>query len=92
MSLGPVCPKCGSHGSSVTNSRVRAKADKLPSAYVRRRICATCGERFTTIEITQAYLSTLEDGGKVIIELKKAKTLLSAAIDALANVQGGTLL
>jgi transcription elongation factor Elf1 len=42
----PVCPSCGEQRSKVTNVRESAR---FPGAIRRRRECATCGQRFTTL-------------------------------------------
>lgn len=47
--LGPICPNCHTHSSTVRNVWYR---DDGAGEVKRRRRCTTCGHLFTTYEVS----------------------------------------
>lgn len=70
MSLG-TCRKCGKRTIEVTDSRPTGEAIR------RRRVCASCGERFTTYERRIEDLGIDEETAKKLGRIRRA---LDAAI------------
>lgn len=73
---GPSCPHCKENTSNVKDSRQHT--DDKGRIYVRRRrLCQSCGERFTTFETTYQKLLTIDP------DLRRRLTAMRTEIDFL---------
>jgi len=85
------CPNCGCTRNRLAGGQPR-KAERskvaVSAAYHRRRKCADCAEVFRTVEVTAAYLETLErmrvDG--TLSEMLRARSGLDITINELTKV------
>jgi hypothetical protein len=51
--LGPPCPKCGHEITSVTTT-----ARSREAGFYRRRLCLSCGHRFTTAQLAEVPIGS----------------------------------
>ena len=90
MSTGVPCPSCGGKQSAVrgVSQRGTHKTTHKQAGRLRFRCCATCGTRFTTVEVVDTYLASLEDAQPpaVIETLQKARSAIGTSIDLLTKV------
>ena len=72
------CPFCGHDDTQVKDSRLSENG----AAIRRRRICASCGQRFTTIERVQLrdMVVVKNDGRKVPFEREKIERSIRVAL------------
>jgi transcriptional repressor NrdR len=72
------CPFCGHDDTQVKDSRPAEEA----SAIRRRRFCASCGQRFTTVERVQLrdLFVVKSDGRRVPFEREKLNRSISIAL------------
>lgn len=85
------CPECGCERNRIAGGQPR-KAERskiaVATAYHRRRKCTDCATVFRTVEVTAAYLETLErmrvDG--TLGELLRARSGLDVTINELTKV------
>lgn len=73
-SLGPDCPSCGHDRSHVLDRRDGVR---------RRRVCGSCGARFTTYEVTSALPHKLAQ------RLHKARQLIGEVLSTPSDKEGG---
>jgi len=73
FSVGISCPNCGCGDTDVKDSR---PTDAHKGAVRRRRACQKCDYRFTTYEISDAYMSNIE----YMLGLKMAGKMLDTVI------------
>ena len=73
------CPFCGHEDTQVKDSRLSESG----AAIRRRRFCASCGQRFTTIERVQLRELTVikSDGRKVPFEREKIARSIRVALN-----------
>jgi transcriptional regulator NrdR family protein len=73
------CPTCGSPNISVTDTRGTGS----PGTLRRRRLCTTCGYRYSTIEISEAVFKSLVKSDTLSghrAQLKAVRVLLDKLI------------
>lgn len=79
MGSGPPCPKCGSTKSSVVDKRQRSQDVR------RRRLCAECKQKFSTLEKTALMDGHLK-GNDQLHRLGEAVRVLSVAIESVGEL------
>ena len=71
-----MCPKCKSIKTGIYNTR---KNDNHGGSVWRRRICNSCCNVWTTIEVTQEYFDKINNQASIsekIIELEKTASTI----------------
>lgn len=59
-----ICPKCGSPNAYVIDSRIVSRVQQR-----RRRMCADCKTRFTSVEIPLERMQELENKEKIFSKI-----------------------